>query len=125
MAIHCPKCGTRHDVIEFSSEGGGEAGPFIFCKCGQRLDISLLETVEDFLRYFENEEEREKAKVIQSDAQIICQMILNDECPAVDIEIAKEKLREKVLMLFPDKMQTYQMIYESRFNRLWEQFREK
>jgi DNA-binding transcriptional regulator GbsR (MarR family) len=117
MPIHCPHCGTTHDVVEF------EAGHKIKCRCGQELDLSLYETVDDFLRYFENEEEREKAKEIQQDAQVICQMILNENCPEVDIEIAKEKLREKVKGLFPDLMDTYRMIYEARFKRLWEQFR--
>ena len=117
MAIHCPKCGLKHDVVEFESDQ-----PLV-CSCGQRLDVSLLETVEDFLRYFESETEREKAKTIQSDAQLICQMILSEDYSAVDIEIAKDKLRQMVLELFPDKMETYRMIYESRFKRLWDQFR--
>ena len=117
MAILCPKCGAKHDVVEF------EEGRKIVCRCGKRLGLSLLETVEDFLRYFENNEEREKAKEIQGDAEMICRMILNDECGAADIEIAKQKLQEKVERLFPGKMETYQMIYESRFKRLWDQFR--
>lgn len=83
----------------------------------------MFETVEDFLRYFQNREEIEKAKEIQQDAQWICQMILNPECPDVDIEIAKEELRGKVAEFFPDKMETYRMIYEARFKRLWDQFR--
>lgn len=122
MAIHCPHCGTQHDVVEFSAEGG-ETGAFIICKCGRRVDLSLLETVDDFLRYFENEEEREKAREIQQDAQVLCQMILNEACPDVDIEIAQDALRQKVQRLFPDLMETYRMIYEARFKRLWEQFR--
>jgi hypothetical protein len=119
LAIHCPHCGTTHDVIEF------EAGRKIKCRCGRELDLSLYETADDFLRYFENEEEREKAREIQEDAQIICQMILNDDCPEVDIAIAQDALRDKVQKLFPDLMETYRMIYEARFTRLREQFRGK
>ena len=122
MAIHCPKCGIRHDVAEFSAERGGDS-PFVVCPCGQKLDLLLIETVGDFLRYFENEEEREKARIIQKDAEQICGMILNEACPDVDIEIAKENLKEKVRKLFPDKMDTYGMIYEARFKRLEDQFR--
>ena len=116
MAIRCPKCGMKHDVVEF------EAGRRIKCRCGLKLDLHL-DTAEDFLRYFESEEERKKAKEIQEGAQRICQMILNEECADVDIEIAKTRLKEKVAQYFPDKMETYRMIYEARFNRLWEQFR--
>ena len=117
MPIHCPKCGVEHDVVEF------EKGRSIVCKCGQKLDLILMETVQDFMRFFENEEEREKAKDIQRDAEKICRMILNEDTPEVDIEIAKDKLKEKVRKLFPDRMETYRMIYEARFKRLWDQFR--
>ena len=87
------------------------------------LDLSMMETVEDFLRFFENEEERKKAQEIQRDAQEVCRMILNEKCPEVDIEIAKNKLEKKVQKLFPAKMEAYRMIYEARFKRLWDQFR--
>ena len=117
MPIHCPKCGTTHDVVEF------EAGKSIVCGCGQRLDLLLMETVQDFLRFFENEEEREKAKPIQQEPEKICRMILNDQTQDADIEIAMENLREKVKELFPDRLETYRMIYAARFKRLWEQFR--
>ncbi len=117
MAIRCPKCGLKHHVGEF------EEGKSVKCACGFKLNLSLIETVEDFLRYFESEEERKGAKEIQSDAQTICLMILDEDYPAVDIEIAKGKLQEKVKRFFPDKLDTYRMIYESRFSRLWEQFR--
>lgn len=128
MPIQCPKCGMKHDVTEFSAEGGssasgGEVAPFVFCCCGLKLDIKLMETVEDFLRFAESEEERKKAKEIQEDAQLICQMILDESSAEFDIELAKGKLREKVERYFPDKLQTYEMIYEARFKRLWEQFR--
>jgi len=115
--IVCPKCGQKHDVVEF------EAGRRVKCRCGLKLGLSMMETVEDFLRYFESEEERKRAKAVQQDAQTICRMILNEDCPGVDIEIAKDKLREKVREYFPDKMETYRMIYEARFKRLWDQFR--
>ena len=117
MAIHCPKCGTPYDILQF--EGGRD----LTCGCGQKLHWALFETVEDFLRFFENEEEREAARVIQKDAELICRMILDETFPDVDIEIAKENLKEKVRKLFPDKMETYRMIYEARFKRLWDQFR--
>ena len=117
MAIKCPKCGFMHDVARF------EEHKKLKCRCGFKLDLSLIETAEDFLRYCEGTEERKRAGEVQRDAQVICQMILDEGCQAVDIEIAKSKLEEKVKRLFPDKMDTYRMIYESRFQRLWDQFR--
>lgn len=115
--MQCPQCGKQHDVLEL------EEGKTIICSCGRKLDLSLMSSIEEFLRYFENEEERAKALEIQEDAQNICQMILNDDCPEVDIEIEKKKLLAKVERLFPDKVMTYKLIYESRFKRLWDQFR--
>ncbi|OGW85088.1 MAG: hypothetical protein A3C35_02565 [Omnitrophica bacterium RIFCSPHIGHO2_02_FULL_46_11] len=117
MAIRCPKCGVQHDVVKF------EEGKQFECRCGFKLNLSLIETAEDFLRFCEGAEEHKKAGEIQRDAQAICQMILDLAYSDVDIEIAKEHLEEKVKNLFPDKMETYRMIYESRFKRLWDQFR--
>ncbi len=119
MAIRCPKCGAKHDVIEL------QEGSSLQCGCGFKLDLSLIDSPDDFLRYCEGREELLRAKEIQRDAQTICQMILNDECPQIDIEIAKEQLEEKVKNFFPDKINTYRMIYEARFNRLWQQFRDQ
>ena len=117
MAIRCPQCGVKHDVARF------EGSRKLKCDCGFLLDLTLMETVDDFLRFFESEEERKKAQEIQRDAQAICQMILNEECSEVDIEIAKENLKQKVHEFFPHQMETYRMIYEARFKRLWDQFR--
>ena len=117
MPIHCPGCGAEHDVVEF------EDGRSIVCRCGRKLDLLLMETVQDFARFFESEEEREKAKTVQDEAQQICRMILNEDTAEVDIEIAKQKLKEKVEKLFPGSLETYRMIYEARFQRLWDQFR--
>ncbi len=117
MAIRCPKCGMKYDVAKLDEDKE------LKCPCGFKLDLSLIETADDFLRYCEGAAEHKKAREIQHDAQMICQMILDEGCQAIDIEIAKSRLEEKVKNLFPDKMETYRMIYESRFKRLWDQFR--
>ena len=56
-------------------------------------------------------------------ADRVCVLILSSDLPAVDIEIEKNKVRERCPELYPDREQLYEMIYESRFQRLWEQFR--
>ena len=117
MAIRCPQCGKEYDVALFQFERK------IQCHCGRRLSLSLIETIQDFERYLESVEEKEKAQEIQEGAGRICQMILDESCPDVDIEIAKAGLRERAARLFPDKLSLYEMIYEARFKRLWEQFR--
>ena len=117
MAVKCSHCGKIYDVSLFR---GDEA---MVCGCGAKLTIFGMENVADFLRFCESEEERARAEEIRQDAENICRMILDEKCPEVDIGIAEEKLRRKVEELFPGKMETYRMIYESRFMRLREQFR--
>lgn len=117
MAIRCPRCKQEHDVALFQFDRK------IRCDCGHELDLSLIETIQDFERYLESVEERKKALEIQREASQICQMILDESIAKVDIEIAQAKLRDRVAELFPDKVSVYEMVYESRFKRLWEQFR--
>ena len=83
----------------------------------------MFQMVDDFLSFCESEEEKSKVGEIQAEAQRICQMILSEEYSLVDVEIAQNKLREKAEQYFPDKLETYRMIYEARFDRLWDQFR--
>ena len=61
---------------------------------------------------------------LQRAASRVCQLILREDYPAIDIEIAKEQVRELAEELFPDRMALYEMIYESRFRRLWQQWRQ-
>jgi hypothetical protein len=66
---------------------------------------------------------REKMHELQRMADRVCVLILSSDLPAIDIEIEKDKVRQRCLELYPDREQLYDMIYESRFERLWEQFR--
>jgi hypothetical protein len=56
-------------------------------------------------------------------ADWVCTLILSSDLPAIDIEIEKNKVRQRCLELYPDREELYEMAYESRFRRLWEQFR--
>jgi len=60
---------------------------------------------------------------LQRMADHVCSLILISDYPVIDIEIEKSKVRERCEELYPDSMDLYEMIYESRFNRLQEQFR--
>ena len=65
--------------------------------------------------------EREGMRELQRMSHMICSLILSDY-PEVDILIQRQKMRERCEELFPDRMDLYEMIYESRFDRLMEQF---
>ena len=67
--------------------------------------------------------EDESVRALQRQADRICEMIVSGDVPQIDIEIQQATLRETVARMFPDKQALYQLIYESRFRRLWQQFR--
>ena len=67
--------------------------------------------------------EDEAVRGLQRQADRICEMIVSGEVPQIDIEIQQSALREAIARTFPDKQALYQLIYESRFRRLWQQFR--
>ena len=68
-------------------------------------------------------ERREALREFQRMADRVCTLILSSDLPPIDIEIEKDKVRERCLELYPDREQLYEMVYESRFQRLWDQFR--
>ncbi len=67
--------------------------------------------------------EDEAVRGLQRQADRICEMIVTGDTPQIDIEIQQAALREAVAKQFPDKQALYAMVYESRFRRLWQQFR--
>ena len=68
---------------------------------------------------------RERMRDLQRMADRVCVLILSSDLPAIDIEIEKGKVRQRCLELFPDREELYEMVYESRFQRLWDQFRDE
>ena len=111
MEIGCPFCHTQHKLRR-------EAIPDeIVCGCGHPLDLKPLK--QNLVR-----EARRKMKLIRRGADRICSLILMSDYPEIDIEIEKSRLRDLFLTLFhEERLYLYQIIYESRFNRLRQQFR--
>ena len=67
---------------------------------------------------------RDSMNRLQHEADRISVLILSTDLPQVDIVIQVEKLRELCEELFPGREDLFDMIYASRFERLWEQFGE-
>ena len=65
---------------------------------------------------------RENMTLLRREADRICVLILSTDLPKVDILIEVEKLRELCEELFPGREELFDMVYGSRFDRLWEQF---
>lgn len=120
MAIRCPKCGREYDVTLFEFEKE------VICECGERVRLNhkeFTDNLEKELKHYEQEVEEEKLSKIKRASEKIVSLILNSDYPRIDIEIEKVKFKELIKELFPDKVYLYHLIYESRFERLWEQFR--
>ena len=58
------------------------------------------------------------------EANRVARLILLSDYPDVDVAIERSKLRGLAEELFPERMDFFEMIYEARFDRLIEQFRE-
>jgi len=69
-----------------------------------------------------NHAARERMAVLQRAADKVCMLILSTDLPEVDILIERSKLRDLCDELFPGRGDLFDMLYESRFDRLWEQF---
>jgi len=53
----------------------------------------------------------------------LCSLIVSSGASQREIQSERLDLRAQALSLFPDRMDLYDMVYESRFDRLWQQFR--
>jgi hypothetical protein len=109
MSLRCTDCGREREIFL------GEGGASVRCGCGERVETLPPGPVA---------EARAKMDLLARLADRVSAMILMPEVPAVDVEIQKAAVREKALELFPDREDLWEMIYEARFRRLWEQFRE-
>jgi len=65
---------------------------------------------------------REKMAILRRAADRVSTLILSTDLPEVDILIERNKLRALCEELFPGREDLFEMIYESRFDRLREQF---
>ena len=68
---------------------------------------------------------REEANLreLQRLAERVCFLIVATDTPRIDVDIQRAEVRRRCLELFPDKMHVFDLVYESRFRRLWDQFR--
>jgi hypothetical protein len=122
MAIRCPCCKKEYDVTLFEFE------KTINCDCGNVISLQHKEIFRALLNARKDVNttrfrEEEKILEIKISADKIAFLIVSTDYPKIDIEIEKEKFRERINELFPDKAHLYELIYEPRFRRLEEQFR--
>ncbi|MGD2174370.1 MAG: hypothetical protein PVJ27_03120 [Candidatus Brocadiaceae bacterium] len=68
-------------------------------------------------------QEEDLYRELQQRADRISSLILSSDYPAIDVVIQIRNLREFAERHFPHARDLFRMVYESRFRRLWEQFR--
>jgi hypothetical protein len=67
--------------------------------------------------------EEDAYRELQRAADRISFLIVATDYPRIDVEIERRNLRDLCRRLFPDKLGLFEIIYEARFRRLWDQFR--
>jgi hypothetical protein len=121
MAIRCPQCGAEYDVALF------QFGIAFRCSCGRLVSGQHLEIAPDAPGTPADPEAaaREEAayRELQRAADRIAFLIVATDYPRIDVEIERRNLRDLCRRLFPDKLALFEIIYEARFRRLWDQFR--
>ena len=68
---------------------------------------------------------REKMAELARLADRVSILVLADWYPEIDVTLAVENLREAAAEMFPGREELFEMVYMSRFRRLWEQFRRR
>jgi hypothetical protein len=66
---------------------------------------------------------RKDQRELSALADAVVRLIVSTDYPEVDVAIEIEKVRARCEELFPDQLDLFEMIYGSRFDRLWEQWR--
>jgi hypothetical protein len=85
----------------------------------------VFEQLKDLMKRFDAQvEEEEHIAAIKQCADTIASLIVTSDSSLEDIASEKTRLRELIERFFPEKMYLYDLLFESRFKRLWEQFRE-
>jgi len=115
MAVRCPYCGRDYDVTLFEFDRS------VTCVCGRTVTFKHEQITDEAILARSSEDRW--VREIGAMADRIASLIVGSDYPMIDIEIEKQKLRERISELFPDRIHLYDLIYESRFRRLEDQFR--
>jgi hypothetical protein len=114
MAVLCPHCKRGYDATLF------EFGKTVTCDCGTIVRFQHKEN----LIVSNRKQEDMRIMEVKRLADKISFLIVSTDYPDIDIEIEKNNLRELIGRFFPEKTHLFDLIYEPRFRRLKEQFRD-
>jgi hypothetical protein len=115
MAIICSRCGRQYDVTLFAYEHA------ITCACGE--EVRGNRPHQSAWSWLDEEEVRGRRAELRHGADHVCQLILHDSVPSIDVLLAAGSFRLRARELFPGDQELLERVYGSRFRRLWRQFR--
>jgi hypothetical protein len=113
LLVQCGRCGRSYARIFL--------GDAAICRCGEEL-----ERPKEPLRWVDRDaldSEEDRLGELTRAAERVSFMIVATDTPRIDVDLERAALRRRCQELFPDKLEVFDLIYESRFRRLWEQFR--
>ncbi len=116
MAVLCHRCGREYDITLFGF------GRSVECDCGAIVTPGA-DGIWENIRKILAEAEQEQLDLLRREVDRVCSLIVTGRSPRVDVEIEIEKVRRLCRELFPRKEGLFDLIYMSRFQRLWKQFR--
>jgi hypothetical protein len=115
LIVQCDRCGQSYASVFIEQARAPR------CRCGAELE--LTGRAPQFIEREALLREERRVDELTRAADLVSFLIVATDCPRIDVDIQRANLKRRVAKLFPDKMDLYEMVYESRFRRLWEQFR--
>jgi hypothetical protein len=112
LVVECPHCGASYGRVLLDGTS--------HCRCGARLPV---EEQPQFVDREALRAEEAKLRELARQADRIAFLIVASDLPRVDVSIQTDALRRLCRELFPDKLDVFDLVYLSRFRRLWRQFR--
>lgn len=120
LFVECTTCQLTYARILLSEDSPR-------CRCGAPLHVgSRSVPAHQAPRRSDSEMQAEEADLRELSRAVdyISYLIVSTDTPRVDIDIKSAALKQRCLELFPDKGHLFDLLYKSRFRRLWEQFRD-
>jgi hypothetical protein len=120
LFVECSTCQLTYARILLSEDSPR-------CRCGAPLHVGPRQLHgDDKVASDDPELQAEEADLRELSRAVdyISYLIVSTDTPRVDIDIKSAALKQRCLELFPDKGHLFDLLYKSRFRRLWEQFRD-
>ena len=120
LFVECNTCQLSYARLLISEEAPR-------CRCGSPLRVGPMphnhSSPVDLTTPAERAEEEDLRELSRA-VDYISYLIVSTGTLKIDIEIKSAELKRRCLELFPDKGHLFDLLYKSRFTRLWAQFRD-